>query len=87
MSQTVNKRDFYRTDISRAEKTIGGFIILLLVAIALGILYKGRTYDGMLYTGDPEALESTRMAVEGKAATVRGVADLRAYEMAERAEG
>ena len=80
MSQTVNKRDFYRTDIGTLEKSIGGLVLLILAAIAIGVIYKGRTYDTTLYTGDPEALESTRLAVEGKAATVRGVADLRAYE-------
>jgi hypothetical protein len=82
VSQTVNKRDFFRTDISLVEKSIGGLIILLLVVIGLGIAYKGSSYDPNLYTGDPDALEFTRAAVEGKAATVRGAGDLRAYEMA-----
>lgn len=82
MPQSVNKRDFYRTDISLLEKSIGGGILLILVILGIGLVYKGRSYDATLYTGDPEALESTRVAVEGKAATVRGAGDLRAYEMA-----
>jgi hypothetical protein len=82
VAQTVNKRDFVRTDIGPAEKAIGGSILLLLLLIAAGIAYKGSAYDANLYTGDPDALESTRAAVEGKAATVRGAGDLRAYELA-----
>ena len=78
----MNKRDFYRTDISGLEKSIGGLILLLLLGIGLGLVYKGRSYEATLYTGDPEALESTRTAVEGKAATVRGAGDLRGYELA-----
>ena len=64
------------------EKSIGGLIIILLLIIGATVVYKGSSYDATLYTGDPEALESTRVAVEGKAATVRGAGDLRAYEMA-----
>ena len=75
MAQTVNKRDFVRTDIGPAEKAIGGSILLLLLIIAAGIAYKGGAYDANLYTGDPDALESTRAVVEGKAATVRGAGD------------
>ena len=78
----MNKRDFYRTDIGSIEKSIGGLILTLLIAIGVGIVYKGTSFDPAMYTGDPEAMESTRSAVEGKAATVRGVSDLRAYELA-----
>ncbi|MGC9450331.1 MAG: hypothetical protein ACP5I4_02695, partial [Oceanipulchritudo sp.] len=76
----ARKRDFYRTDISLKEKTIGGMILILLAGIGIGIHLKGRAYDPAKYTGSVEALESTRQAVEGKAATLRNEADLRAYE-------
>jgi len=80
VSQTVNKRDFYRTKIGRTEKVIGGFILLLLIGIGFGIARKGHDFDQTRYTGDIEALEFTRNPVEGKAATLRNESDLRASE-------
>lgn len=80
MSHTVNKRDFYRTTIGPTEKAIGGFILILLIGIGFGIARKGTNFDQTLYTGDIEALEFTRNAVEGKAATLRNEVDLRANE-------
>ena len=82
MPRVANKRDFYRTYISLTEKAIGGFILLVLAGIGAAIFLKGRSYDPTKYTGSVEALESTRQAVEGKAATLRNEADLRAYEVA-----
>lgn len=84
MARLANKRDFYRTEISRTEQFIGFAILLLLAAIGAGILIKGRSYDPAKYTGSVEALESTRQAVEGKAATLRNEIDLRAYEQTGR---
>ncbi len=80
MSQTVNKRDFYRTKIGPTEKAVGGFILLLLIGIGFGIAIKGHDFDQTRYTGDVEALEFTRNVVEGKAATLRNESDLRASE-------
>jgi hypothetical protein len=76
VSQTVSRKAFYRTDISRKEKSIGSVILLLLVAILAGIAIQGRRYDATKYTGDTSALESTRQAVEGKAATLRSEVNL-----------
>ena len=80
MSQIVNRREFYRTKIGPTEKVIGGVILLLLVGIGFGIARKGHNYDQTRYTGDIEAMEFTRNAVEGKAATLRNESDLRASE-------
>lgn len=59
---------------------MGGVVLLLLAGIAVGIWLKGRSFDPAKYTGDTAALESTRQAVEGKAATLRNESDLRANE-------
>lgn len=80
MPQLVKRTAFYRTEIRRTEKVIGGFILLLLIGIAWAILSKGHNYDPARYTGDVEALEFTRTAVTGKAATLRDEGDLRANE-------
>lgn len=80
MSQTVNRRAFYRTKIGPTEKAIGGTILLLLVGLGFGIARKGHNYDQARYTGDIGAMEFTREAVEGKAATLRNESDLRASE-------
>ena len=80
MSHTVNKRDFYRTTIGPAEKAIGGLILILLIGIGFGIARKGQNFDQIRFTGDIEALEFTRSAVEGKAATLRNEDDLRVNE-------
>lgn len=82
MSVSARTRKFHRTDISRTEKSIGGFIIVLLVAIGLTIALKGRAYDPSKYTGSMEALEFTREAVVGIAATLKNETDLRASELA-----
>lgn len=82
MSQTATRKAFYRTGISRKEKSVGSVILLLLAAIFAGILLSGRHYDATKYTGDAGALESTRQAVDGKAATLREQADLRSNELA-----
>ncbi len=86
MSVPARTRKFHRTDISRTEKSIGGFIIILLIAIGLSIAIKGRAYDPSKYTGSTEALEFTREAVVGIAATLKNEADLRASELAGVAE-
>lgn len=80
MSKSVNTRDFKRIDVSVTEKAIGAVIIVLLAGVALGVVQKGRNYDLKRYTGDVAALESTREAVTGKAATLRGEQDLRENE-------
>jgi hypothetical protein len=80
VSHTVNKRDFYRTTIGPTEKAIGGLILILLIVIGFGIARKGQDFDQTRYTGDVEALEFTRSAVEGKAATLRNEVDLRENE-------
>jgi hypothetical protein len=80
VAQSANIRAFRRTSISPREQLIGGAVLLGLLAIGSGILIKGSHYDPATYTGDAEALESTRQAVEGKAATLRNEVDLRAYE-------
>ena len=67
------------------EKIIGGVVMVLLIAMGVGIAFKGARYDVTRYTGDITALETTREAVEGKAATLRMDGDLRGSEMRGRA--
>ncbi|MEZ5278429.1 MAG: DUF6599 family protein [Opitutaceae bacterium] len=81
MPTSAKRTGFYRVEIGRTEKTIGGIILLLLIGIAVAILFKGRDYDPIRFTGDVEALEFTRAAVSGKAATLRDEGDLRANEI------
>ncbi|NDV63467.1 hypothetical protein G0Q06_13460 [Puniceicoccales bacterium CK1056] len=80
MTQVAKRKPFHRTDIHLKEKTIGGIILVLLAGIAVGIVMKGSRFDPATYTGDAGALESTRQAVEGKAATLRNETDLRSNE-------
>lgn len=82
MSVSAKSRKFHRTDIGGTEKSIGGLIIVLLVAIGVTIAIKGKSYDPSIYTGNTEALEFTREAVVGVAATLKGEAELGASEMA-----
>lgn len=82
MAHTASSKAFRRTSISLQEQAIGGVLIALLLLIGGGIAFKGTHYDPTTYTGDPGAMESTRLAVEGKAATLRESADLRNYEQA-----
>ncbi|MGA1204801.1 MAG: DUF6599 family protein [Opitutales bacterium] len=77
---SAKSRKFHRTDIGSKEKTVGGFIIMLLVAIGVTIGIKGKRYDPSRFTGDASALEFTREAVTGIAATLRDEVDLRASE-------
>ncbi len=80
VSVSAKSRKFYRTDISRKEQTIGGFIILILIGIGITISIKGLSFDPSKYTGDDAALEFTREAVVGIAATLKNEVDLRASE-------
>ena len=86
MSITATSRKFRRPEISPLEKLIGGLIVSLLAAVGLVILLKGQRYDPARYTGSTEALEFTREAVTGIAATIRDAGDLRAYEGASAGE-
>jgi hypothetical protein len=80
VTQATTRKTFYRTDISLKEKSIGGIVLVLIVGIAVGVVIKGRSFDPTKYTGDVGAMDSTREAVEGKAATLRNETDLRANE-------
>jgi hypothetical protein len=66
----------HRTSIGSLEKGIGALIILLLMTIGGAIAIKGQRYDPSRYTGDAEALEFTREAVTGIAATLGAEGDL-----------
>ena len=66
----------HRTSIGSIEKGIGALIVLSLVVIGGSIAIKGQRYDPSRYTGDAEALEFTREAVTGIAATLGAEGDL-----------
>jgi hypothetical protein len=66
----------HRTSIGSLEKGIGAVIVLFLIAVGVTIAIKGQRYDPSRYTGDAEALEFTREAVTGIAATLGAEGDL-----------
>ncbi len=81
MPVSAPTRKFHRTEISPREKLIGSLVIMALAATGIVVYLKGQNYDPSRYTGSAEALEFTREAVTGIAATVRNAPDLRASEL------
>ena len=71
MGAPPRTKRFVRTDIPATEKCVGGAILLLLLGIAGAVHYRGVHYDPGIFEVDISALESTREAVTGVAATLR----------------
>lgn len=65
------RNTFVRTNVPLAERVASIVIVVLLAAIGVVIAIKGRHFDPNLYSLRTDALDSTKAAVEGKAATLR----------------
>jgi hypothetical protein len=76
VSVVAQSRKMHRTSIGSLEKGIGALIVILLIAVGGTIAIKGQRYDPSRYTGDADALEFTREAVTGIAATMGAEGDL-----------
>jgi hypothetical protein len=69
---TGNRNNFRRTSVPLAERVAGGAIVVLLAAIGIAILAKGRHYDPGRFMLRNSALQSTVAEVKGKTGTASG---------------
>ena len=63
------RKQFVRTRVPAVESIAGAIILLLLVAIAVAILHKGKVFDPNLYAVRTDSLKSTAAPVTGKSGT------------------
>jgi len=66
---TVNRREFVRTQVPRAERASSVVILVLILGIGTLIAIKGKHFDPNLFAVRTEALKSTMDAVAGKSGT------------------
>jgi hypothetical protein len=64
-----------RKDIPTSEKLVGLGILLLLIAVASLVYFKGGQFSPETYALNPLSLNSTRAAIEGDATTLTGEAE------------
>jgi hypothetical protein len=64
-----------RKDIPTSEKLVGLGILLLLIAVASWVYFKGGQFSPETYALNPLSLNSTRAAIEGDATTLTGEAE------------
>ena len=77
-ARSGNRREFVRTAVPVAERVASVVILLVIAGVAAEVYYQGHHFDPNLYTPKNEALQSTALAVAGKAGTAPSAASVAA---------